>query len=224
MPEHAPGLPAGLAVLAEPTRLSLYRHLLERRSELVSRDEAAKALGISRALAAFHLDQLVTAGLVEVEYLRLNSRTGPGAGRPSKLYRAAGSELAFSIPPRRYEFASRLLARTVRGLGPTAVKKLENEARQAGRELGHGGGRAELKALLVAEGYSPRETSGGEVGLRNCPFDALAAEAIEPVCAMNSAFIEGLIAGTGAGCESRLAPAPGWCCVRLQGLADPAAN
>ena len=159
-----------------------------------------------------------------MEYRRINSRTGPGAGRPSKLYRAIGSEVAFSIPPRRYELAGRLLARTVRGLGRSAVKRLEKEARQAGRELGHGGGLAELKALLVAEGYSPREVGGGEVGLRNCPFEALATESVEPVCAMNAAFVEGLIAGTRAVCKLRLAPAPGWCCVRLEGIADPASS
>jgi predicted ArsR family transcriptional regulator len=218
MAESAPGMPKGLAELAEPTRMSLYRHLQERRPEAVGRDEAAAALGISRALAAFHLDQLVRAGLVEVEYRRLHSRTGPGAGRPSKLYRPVGSELSLSVPPRRYDLAGRILARTVRGVGRSAVKRLEHEARLVGRELGHGGGHAELIAVLAAEGYSPREISPNEIGFRNCPFDALATESADPVCAMNAALIDGLIAGTGADSEGRLEPTPGWCCVRLRRL------
>src|SRR5207248_4519618 len=219
MAESPPGMPKGLAELAEPTRMSLYRHLQERRPESVGRDEAAAALGISRSLAALHLDQMVRAGLVEVEYRRLHSRTGPGAVRPSKLYRPLGSELSLSVPPRRYDLASRILARTVRGLGRSAGRRLEKEARLVGQGLGHGGGHAELMAVLTTEGYSPREMSADEIGLRNCPFDALATESVEPVCAMSAALIEGLIAGTGADTESRLTSTPGWCCVRLRRLA-----
>ena len=49
----------------------------------LSRDQAARALRISRALAAFHLDKLVDAGLLEADFRRLKGRSGPGAGRPS---------------------------------------------------------------------------------------------------------------------------------------------
>ena len=51
------------AVLAEPTRRGLYDIVVARR-EATGRDEAAAALGISRELAAFHLDRLVDAGLL----------------------------------------------------------------------------------------------------------------------------------------------------------------
>ena len=216
MGEAAPGSTAALAQLAEPTRMSLYLHLHDRIPHPVSRDEAASTLGISRALAAFHLDQLVAAGLVEVTYQRLNARSGPGAGRPSKLYRPAQPEVLFSLPPRHYDLAALLLARTINRLGPPAVKRLRSEARRLGRGLGQGGGWTELVATLAAQGYSPRETGPGETGLRNCPFQSLAAESTAPVCAMNLALIEGLIGSTGAGCEARLAPAAGWCCVRLR--------
>ena len=70
-------------------------------------------------------------------------------------------------------------------------------------------------AILTHEGYSPVDTGENELALRNCPFDALATESVEPICAMNLALVEGLVESTGAECRFRLAPAPGWCCVRL---------
>ena len=75
---------ADLAVLAEPVRRRVYLQVL-RRADAVSRDEAAEALGIGRSLAAFHLDRLVEAGLLETEFRRLSGRTGPGPARSSSL-------------------------------------------------------------------------------------------------------------------------------------------
>src|SRR5918911_20308 len=53
-----------------------------------------------RDLAAFHLDKLVEAGLLEASFRRLGERRGPGAGRPAKLYRRGAGEVAASLPPR----------------------------------------------------------------------------------------------------------------------------
>src|SRR5256885_10967224 len=76
---------AVISLLDEPIRRGLYLYVAERRCE-VGRDEAARALRISRALAAFHLDKLVQQGLLDASYRRLTARRGPGAGRPAKLY------------------------------------------------------------------------------------------------------------------------------------------
>jgi hypothetical protein len=51
---------AALALLDEPTRGRLYELVAASHDE-VSRDQAAQALGISRELAAFHLDRLAEA-------------------------------------------------------------------------------------------------------------------------------------------------------------------
>ena len=92
----------------------------------VGRDEAAGAVGVSAALAAFHLDRLVETGLLVPEYRRLSGRTGPGAGRPAKLYRRAPREVSVSLPERRYETAARLFAETMEGLGGgTAARRDE---------------------------------------------------------------------------------------------------
>src|SRR5258708_5770157 len=84
-----------LAVLAEPLRQALYAWVSSQPEE-VSREQAAKAVRISRALAAFHLDKLVDAGLLETSYRRLSGRSGPGAGRTSKLYRRSAEPIALT--------------------------------------------------------------------------------------------------------------------------------
>ena len=77
---------AAIGSLTDPTRRRLYG-FVSRSIEPVGRDEAADALGIPRQTAAYHLDRLADEGLVDVEFLRLSGRTGPGAGRPAKLYK-----------------------------------------------------------------------------------------------------------------------------------------
>ena len=75
---------ARLAVLQDAVRRRLYEHVAAQTAP-VGRDAAAAATGVSRRLAAFHLDRLADAGLLTVSYRRLNERRGPGAGRPAKL-------------------------------------------------------------------------------------------------------------------------------------------
>src|SRR5829696_1475395 len=90
-----------VAALAEPTRRRLYDHVV-RQADPVSRDEAAAATDVPRATAAFHLDRLVADGLLDVVFERRTGRTGPGAGRPAKLYRRAERSVAVSLPERSY--------------------------------------------------------------------------------------------------------------------------
>src|SRR5213078_316592 len=97
-----------IALLDEPRRRALYEYVTSR-PEPVGRDEAATALGIGRELAAFHLDRLAAAGLLDVEYRRLGERRGPGAGRPAKLYRRSARELSVSLPARDYERLAQML-------------------------------------------------------------------------------------------------------------------
>src|SRR5689334_24436090 len=100
---------AAVAALAEPTRRRLYEHVVAQ-PDPVSRDEAAAATDVPRATVAFHLDRLVDEGLLDVVFERRSGRSGPGAGRPSKLYRRAECDVSVSLPERRYDLAGRLLA------------------------------------------------------------------------------------------------------------------
>src|SRR5512135_159617 len=126
---------AGIAALEEPARRALYFHVVDR-GDAVSRDEAAALAGVSRALAAFHLDKLVEAGLLVAEFRRLTGRSGPGAGRPAKLYRRSPDQVAVSLPPRSYALVAELLAGALEGAGGAARRDLGRGARAAGRLLG----------------------------------------------------------------------------------------
>lgn len=134
LPEVTPDLEDeidAVAALKDPVRRALFLYV-DCAGDDVSRDEAAKAAGISRALAAFHLDKLVEEGLLDATFRRLNGKAGPGAGRPSKLYRRSERELSLTLPAREYELAARLLARAMEsGADPRAA--LAGIARDAGR-------------------------------------------------------------------------------------------
>ena len=208
-----------LARLADPVRRRLYDFVVSR-ADPTSREAAAEATGISRSLAAYHLDKLAADGLLETAYARTGERSGPGAGRTSKLYRRSGAELAVSVPPRDYERAAQLLA--------AALDSDPSGAARAGlmagaRQVGHGAaeaaeeGTAEdpLVRMLRDAGYEPFEAEG-EIRLRNCPFHHLAESHRDLICSMNHALIEGMLDGLpAAGRTARLDPRPGCCCVAV---------
>src|SRR5439155_10241616 len=130
---------ASLGALDEPNRRRLYE-LVVATGEL-GRERAADELGISRELAAFHLDRLVDAGLLEASYRRLSGRAGPGAGRPAKLYRRAAAELSVTLPPRRYESIASVFAAGLDGISaevePGLVgRAMADPARAAGHRAG----------------------------------------------------------------------------------------
>ena len=217
-----------VALLDEPARRALYDAVIHAGRPL-TRDDAAAEAGVSRALAAFHLDKLVGAGLLDVEYRRLSGRTGPGAGRPSKLYRRGSREVGVSLPERHYEVPAKLLATALEQLaGPRPPDAL----RAAARDLGEGIGaaarrnsgprpgrrrlRAALEATLEARGYEPEETPSGEIRVRNCPFHALVADHRDLVCNMNLALADGILDGLGEErLTARLDPQPGHCCIAI---------
>jgi predicted ArsR family transcriptional regulator len=203
---------AAIGLLQDPVRRALYGHVVAAGGE-VGRNQAAEAAGVTRGLAAFHLDKLVEAGLLEVSFRRLGERRGPGAGRPAKLYRRAAGEVAASLPPRTYETAAHLLAEAVEQAG--ADLELQAAARRSGVEAGRREAASPVERLLAARGYEPYE-AGGVLRLRNCPFANLAGEYPVLVCAMNLALIEGLLDGMGepAG-RAVMDPAPGRCCVAI---------
>lgn len=206
-----------IAMLEDPIRRALYFLVAERGGEM-SRDQAAHGLGVSRALAAFHLDKLVRAGLLQVTYRRLTKRRGPGAGRPSKLYRRADVQLNLSLPPREYELAAELLAEACSG--PKAKAQLHRVARRLGRRLGAKArtkGRHAFLNVLERHGYEPATGTDGTIALRNCPFDSLARTHRAVVCDMNRALVRGFKSGAGlTGYQVVPNARPGECCARLR--------
>jgi len=216
---------AAVAALAEPTRRLLYEHVV-RQPAAVSRDEAAEATAVARASVAFHLDKLVDEGLLDVVYERRTGRSGPGAGRPAKLYRRAECDVAVTLPERHYDLAAGLLASAVdeSATGETPRAALARLAFERGSELGVAArgdddaedGRAVALRALEQNGFEPR-AEGGAVTLANCPFHRLAREHTELVCGMNLRLLAGVLEGATAGeLAAGLQPSPGRCCVRLE--------
>ncbi|HKE52013.1 MAG TPA: helix-turn-helix domain-containing protein [Actinomycetes bacterium] len=221
---------AGIAALDEPTRARLYQWVVEA-GEPVSRDQAAAALGIARSVAAFHLDKLVDAGLLETEFRRLTGRRGPGAGRPAKLYRRSSRELQVSLPERRYDVAGRVLADAVWSASSQDVpidEAVATSARDLGRSLasrvrdraGAGASATQLRGALLEvlgeQGYGPQADSE-RITLGNCPFRLLAQDYTDLVCEMNlTALAETVAAVPEASVHAELSPAPGRCCVELR--------
>lgn len=214
---------AGIGALADDTRRALYEYVAAE-SAPVGREQAATALGLALHNVSFHLDRLVAEGLLEVEYRRLTGRTGPGAGRPSKLYRRAAREFAVSLPPRRYDLVGDILAAAVTqaGAGVPLDEALARSARGEGLSLAQDAAGAErpgtlpvLAEVLRSQGFEP-QVGDDVVELANCPFDALAQKHTELVCGLNQAFVQGVADGLEAQVTACLEPEPGRCCVKAR--------
>jgi predicted ArsR family transcriptional regulator len=209
---------AAVAALDQPLRRDLYDRLA-RSGHWTTRDEAAEDLGIARSVAAFHLDKLVEAGVLEVRFERMGGRTGPGAGRPSKLYRRVAGEVGASVPDRRYDLAGSLLATAVAESTATNTPVgdcLHEVAHAAGEAVGERAREGSVVEALSGCGYEPRKTDA-DIVLTNCPFHRLAEEQRDLVCGMNLDFVEGVIEGLASDdvLTARLDPSPGQCCVRI---------
>ena len=195
--------------LTDPTRRRLYVYVT-RSNEAVGRDEAADALGIPRQTAAYHLDRLAEEGLVDIEFLRRSGRSGPGAGRPAKLYKRTQRDHEVSLPPRRYGLAARILLEAVSS-GSIKRKDLAAAAHRIGTELGEVG----LDQALRETGYDP-VIEEGEIRFRNCPFHALKTQDQRTVCNLNLGLVEGMLEGSDDGRSAYLEPSEIYCCVRVR--------
>ena len=216
--------------LADELRRRMYLFIREQRRP-VGRDEAAQTVGISRKLAAFHLDKMVERGLLTAHYKRLSGKAGPGAGRPAKVYEPAERDISVSIPYRAYEVVGDILLDALESTPPTGspVTAVRQAAFERGKELGTGirgglkrriasaKGQADVVSeVLSVKGYEPYPDAGG-IRLHNCPFHRLAQRSPDLVCGLNHAFVEGLLSGLGVKTlTASLDPRPGECCVRIE--------
>ncbi len=221
---------AALAVLDDDLRRRIFL-FVRSQGVPVTRERVAQEVGISRKLAAFHLDKLVEKGLLNHHYARPPGKGGPGAGRPAKVYEPSAMNIEISVPQRRYELAGRLLldgvvnqaegvpARDSTNAAAMAQGNELGKGASSGRNLRHPGPERTLAAaeeILTEQGFEPFRESPKVLALRNCPFHALAARSPEVVCGMNRSFIEGVVRGLGnESVQVVLAPEPGHCCVKL---------
>jgi len=229
--EWGSGPLTAVGALNDAVRRRLYDYV-SGSGEPVDREQAAAATGVGRPLAAYHLDKLVSLGLLTADYRRAGGRSGPGAGRPAKVYARSATEFAVTLPPREYELAAGLLVDAVGAdASGAALAGLKRAAREHGAVLGQAArhrrvGRSGYDALrsteetLAAHGFEPVPDGNEGLSVRNCPFRRLADRDPGVVCAMNVALVEGIVAGIGASDELRPEldpdPDPGRCCVAVR--------
>jgi predicted ArsR family transcriptional regulator len=240
LPSPAESGLARLAPLHDPVRRRVYAFVASRGS--ATRDEAAAAAGIDRPLAAFHLERLLEAGLVEVDGTNPAAgstvRHAPrrGRGRPAKRYRAAALDVEVSLPARDYRLAAEVFTDAL--AMSERAPELDAVAYERGRALGRKARATRTRAqsrgdalpapvlqILVDEGYAPEVRADATVCLANCPFDALARRQRDVMCPTNRALLRGVLAGAGVKShEPRLDPAPGRCCVVIDRVAADGAG
>jgi predicted ArsR family transcriptional regulator len=216
-----------IGVLSDDVRRNLYFHVRDAANP-ISRDEAAELAGVSRNLAAFHLEKLVAASLLQVSSAH---RPLLRRGRAPKLYHPADTEVTLSLPPRRYETMARVLITAVHSGGDQVKDAVLAAAREHGRTIGeaalHGARVGRLgveravglvKPVLEEEGYEPEVQRGEcpEVLLRNCPFHGVLAADTLLVCTINTEVVAGILDGLGAEVlEANLVPRERHCCVTV---------
>ncbi|MEP6842679.1 MAG: helix-turn-helix domain-containing protein [Pseudolysinimonas sp.] len=205
---------AAIAALSDPTPNALYSFVAHS-PDPVTVDEAARATGTPKSTAALQLTRLAEVGVLTVAFERRSGRTGPGAGRPAKVYRPARDEILASIPGRDYELLGEVFAGALETADAAGVPVAEAVRRvAAARGASIMAQHPDIDHALTAVGYDPSTDDAGLVTLTNCPFHHLAAGHTDLVCRANLALV-GAMASSVGGCDAVLDPAPGRCCVVL---------
>ncbi|MFN8122400.1 MAG: transcriptional regulator [Thermoleophilia bacterium] len=214
-PQHAPELTGDEArierlatALGDPTRRRVFFAVRES-GEALSKDDVAKAVGIERRLAGFHLDKLVDHGFLTAEFHRRSGRSGPGAGRPAKHYRLAEEEQEVALPERHYDvLASLLLKAASDDSGRSSDEVLEQVGYDFGYQMGlaeaaEGRTRpgregvdavAEVVRLLSRYGFAAKAEGEGTIRACACPFEELALADPDRICGLDRAIWKGILA------------------------------
>ncbi|MGH3766170.1 MAG: helix-turn-helix transcriptional regulator [Pseudonocardiaceae bacterium] len=229
--EEHPALSAliALAALSDPFRRRLYR-FIRRSRRPVNREQAAASVGISRKLAAFHLDKLVDVGLLSATHEPVGQVRK--VGRTPKVYQPTQAVVRISIPEHQHDLLAEVLLNAV--IDQRAGESVQQAALRLAAQHGEHLGRAERtrarpgrlgaeRALTLAQdvltrhGFEPSRDDLTTMRLSNCPFHPLTAKAPELVCAINHAFLTGFLHGLQATTvHAVLAPHPPECCVQLR--------
>ncbi len=208
----------------------------------VSADDAGAALGVHRTVARGRLERLVEAGLLVTRFERRSGRSGPGAGRPAKLYLPAPESEALEFPPRHLgELVSRLLeelprrgrSRALHGVGVDFGRGLAREARLR-PAADHRAGLERVCAAVRSLGFQASlESFDGEVAVVStptCPLRPLVVEerqAVEIDRGMWSGLVERGLRGVEAervACETHSCLDSGESCAVVLRLRRTAEN
>ena len=142
----------------------------------VSIAEVARAHDVHRNVARRRLERLAAAGLLVAGFERRTGRTGPGAGRPAKVYAPAPETAAIEFPERRYADLIGLLVDAM------PKRRLSDAGARFGTELAAAAGieperdrRAGLERMCDAVGALGFQARLGRL-------DGTSAEILTPTC------------------------------------------
>ncbi|MBP2331075.1 putative ArsR family transcriptional regulator [Kibdelosporangium banguiense] len=211
-----------IAALDDELRRGMYA-FIRTAGRPVTRDEAAESVGISRKLAAFHLDKLVAAGLLQARYQRAGR-----VGRAPKVYEPAEADIQVAIPQRQHGLLAEVLLDAVvtHDAGEAAMRAASRRGKHLGAQerervkLGRLGAERALtvtEGILAQQGFEVNRESPTCVRLRDCPFHPVTAQAPDLVCKINQAYLAGFLDGLEAPTvQAVLERVPGACCVCLR--------
>ncbi|MGO2051246.1 helix-turn-helix transcriptional regulator [Glutamicibacter sp. 287] len=208
-----------VSALADPLRARIYEYL-SRAAEPASRDAVAQALGLPRNTVSFQLERLVKEGLLSYEFRKLRENTGPGSGRPAKLYSPVAQEIEASVPHREYTLAAQIMAKAIERA--TQEQRPVNEllaevSRETGRSIA--ASKDSLQQILANGGYLPQTDAAGSIHLTDCPFHQLSAQHRDTVCLMNRELLGAVVeSGDALYRACPVTPETGHCCVRFDPL------
>ncbi|MGH9279443.1 MAG: helix-turn-helix transcriptional regulator [Acidimicrobiales bacterium] len=202
--EFAAGVAAATAAFGDPTRREIYLFVRDG-AHGVTAGEVAERFELHPNVARHHLDKLAAGGYLDVQ---LDRQEHPGAGRPSKRYRASAKQTGLEFPARRDDLLITLL---VRALGMLSDAQAEEMAEAVGYEYGqslahsmapgdnHKSFRVSLHAVadaLTAHGFAAHAEQRGRslaIIAETCPFGEAAVQ--HPViCAVDRGIIQGMLA------------------------------
>jgi len=207
LPDDEQEIQRMVSALGDPTRRRVFFTVREA-GVLMGKDEVAEAVGITRRLAGFHLDKLVEQGFLRAEFQRRTGRSGPGAGRPAKLYALDGAEADSRLQVKHYDLLAELLLKAMSDRsGEDPQEVLERVGFEFGRELGQAerdAGRspsyssttdavAGVVGVLTRFGFGATANDDGRITLRACPFEEMAKVDPQRVCGLDRAIWRGVL-------------------------------
>lgn len=192
------------AVLADPTRYSIYQWILSH-SRAVGATETAARFGVHANVARMHLSRLVEVGLLAAHA----EKTGRG-GRPGYLYEPSGNAISLTtVPAREFQLLADLLVQALALMGENSKEAVAEIGRTFGRRLGREAS-ADLEArdgaadqhfqscaaALQRLGVQALAVRTGEgqfsIVLRTCGFREVATAHPDQVCHLCKAMVEGI--------------------------------
>ena len=181
---------------------------VRRRPRAASISDIAVETGVHRNVARRRLERLVAAGLLAASFERPPGRTGPGAGRPAKVYSPTPDTTAIEFPVRRYPELVGLLADALprRLLSPVGARFGASLAVSAGVDPADdpGDGLERLCSAIGELGFQARLASVGdgraEIVTPTCPLRPLVV-ANPHVAELDRGLWRGLVASAVDGVE-----------------------